>query len=142
MAVEYSHPAMLSRGLRLAAGLPTFLRETGITPALHDRNSSVTLQGSVKQLEWTNPHARLYVDVKDERGQVTTWNFELGSPNQLRRMGWSREALHAGDVITVEGYRAKDGSNMANARKVTMADGKQVFAGSSGDTSESQNPSR
>jgi hypothetical protein len=110
--------------------------------AEYDRNSSVKLQGSVKQLEWTNPHARLYVDVKDEHGQVTTWNFELGSPNQLRRMGWSREALHAGDVITVEGYRAKDGSNMANARKVTMADGKQVFAGSSGDTSESQNPSR
>jgi hypothetical protein len=110
--------------------------------AEYDRNSSVKLQGSVKQLEWTNPHARLYVDVKDEHGQVTTWNFELGSPNQLRRMGWSREALHAGDVITVEGYRAKDGSNLANARKVTMADGKQVFAGSSGDTSESQNPSR
>jgi hypothetical protein len=104
--------------------------------AEYDRNNSVKLQGSVKQLEWTNPLARLYLDVKDERGQVTTWNFELGSPNQLRRMGWTREALHAGDVITVEGYRAKDGSNIANARKVTMADGKQVFAGFSGDTSE------
>jgi hypothetical protein len=105
--------------------------------AEYDRNSPVKLQGSVKQLEWTNPHARLYVDVKDQRGQVTTWNFELGSPNQLRRMGWSREALHTGDVITVEGYRAKDGANMANARKITMADGKQVFAGSSGDVAES-----
>jgi len=102
--------------------------------AEYDRDQVVKLKGEVKLLEWMNPHARLYVEVKDDQGHITTWNFELGSPNLLRRMGWTKEALHPGDVITVEGYRAKDGSNMANARKITMADGKQVFAGSSGDT--------
>jgi hypothetical protein len=125
--------------------LAVMLGPTGATLFAHhsfaaeyDRNKVVKVQGSVKELEWTNPHARLYVDVKDDRGGITTWNFELGSPNLLRRMGWSKEALHAGDFITVEGYRAKDGSNMANARQITLPDGKQVFAGSAGDDSAHQ----
>jgi predicted methyltransferase len=100
-----------------------------------DRNKTVQIKGAVTQLEWTNPHAHLYIDSKDDTGHVTNWNFELGSPNLLRRMGWTKEALHPGDIITVEGYRAKDGSNLANARKITMADGKQVFAGSSAEGS-------
>ena len=104
--------------------------------AEYDRNQAVTVQGSVKEFEWTNPHARLYVDSRDDHGQVATWNFELGSPNILRRMGWNKESLHPGDAVTVEGYRAKDGSNLANARKVTTADGKQVFAGSSAEHSD------
>jgi Family of unknown function (DUF6152) len=106
--------------------------------AEYDRNKVVRLQGTVKQLEWMNPHARLYLDVKDDRGQLITWIFELGSPNVLRRLGWSREALHPGDAITVEGYRAKDGANMANAKRVTMANGQQVSAGSSADVTQSQ----
>jgi hypothetical protein len=106
--------------------------------AEYDRNKVVRLEGTVKQLEWMNPHARLYVDVKDDRGQSITWIFELGSPNVLRRLGWSRDALHPGEAITVEGYAAKDGANMANAKKVTMANGQQVFAGSSADASESR----
>jgi hypothetical protein len=77
-----------------------------------------------------NPHARFYVDVKDESGRLAHWIFELGSPNVLMRSGWTRNALREGDEITVTGSRAKDGSNLVNASTVTMG-GKRLFAGSS-----------
>ena len=89
--------------------------------------------GTVTKVEWFNPHARFYVDVKDETGVVTNWNFELGSPLQLRRQGWRQDSLKVGDQITVEGYLAKDGSKMASASKITLADGRTVFNGSSAD---------
>ena len=100
--------------------------------AEYDANKPVTLKGTVTKVEWTNPHARFYVDVKDERGQVTNWNLELASPNVLVRNGWTRKSLNVGDEVTVQGSAAKDGSKMANARVVTLGDGKRVFAGSSG----------
>ena len=100
--------------------------------AEYDANKPVTLKGTVTKVEWTNPHARFYVTVKDASGAVSNWNLELASPNVLKRSGWSRDSLKEGDVITVEGSAAKDGSKMANARLVTLADGKKVFAGSSG----------
>ena len=100
--------------------------------AEYDANKPVTLKGTVSKVEWTNPHARFYVDVKDDKGAVTTWNLELASPNVLRRNGWTRTSLNVGDEVTVEGARAKDGSTMANARVVKLADGRRVFAGSSG----------
>ena len=82
----------------------------------------------VTKVEWTNPHARFYVDVKDEKGNVTNWNFELASPNVLKRMGWTRNSLKEGDKVTVQGSAAKDGAHLANAATVTLADGKRVFA--------------
>lgn len=82
----------------------------------------------VTKVEWTNPHARFYVDVKDAKGNVTNWNFELASPNVLKRMGWTRNSLKEGDHVTVQGSAAKDGSNLANAASVTLADGRRVFA--------------
>jgi outer membrane usher protein FimD/PapC len=88
------------------------------------------LKGKVTQVEWTNPHARFYVDVTDANGKVTNWNLELASPNVLKRNGWTRTSLKVGDEITVQGSRAKDGASMANARTVVLADGKKVFAGS------------
>ena len=100
--------------------------------AEYDANKPMTVKGTVTKVEWTNPHARFYVDVKDERGRVVNWNFELASPNVLRRNGWKRDSLTVGDEITVEGSLAKDGSKMANARVVKLANGQQVFAGSSG----------
>jgi DNA/RNA endonuclease YhcR with UshA esterase domain len=100
--------------------------------AEYDANKPVTIKGTVTKVEWTNPHARFYVDVKDANGKVTNWNFELASPNVLKRSGWSRTSLKEGDNVTVEGSAAKDGANMANARAVTLATGKRVFAGSSG----------
>jgi hypothetical protein len=95
-----------------------------------DANKHVKVSGLVTKLEWTNPHAWLYVDVKDESGKVTNWGFEMGSPNSLIRQGWRRTALKEGDEVAVEGYAAKDGSNIANARSVMLPDGRKVFAGS------------
>ncbi len=96
--------------------------------AEYDVKKPVTLKGTVTKVEWTNPHARFYIDVKDESGNVTNWNLELASPNVLVRNGWSRHTLKEGDQVTVEGAQAKDGSQMANARTVTLADGRKVFA--------------
>ena len=86
--------------------------------------------GTITKVEWMNPHARFYVDVK-EQGTTTNWNFELGSPIFLRKLGWKQDSLKVGDQVSVEGYLAKDGSKMANARKVVFADGRSVLAGSS-----------
>jgi DNA/RNA endonuclease YhcR with UshA esterase domain len=102
--------------------------------AEYDASKPVNLKGVVTKVEWTNPHARFYVDVKDENGKVTNWNFELASPNVLTRNGWTRHSLKEGDMIEVQGAMAKDGSNLANARTVTLADGKKVFAGSATDS--------
>ena len=101
--------------------------------AEYDRTKPVTLTGAVTKVEWMNPHARFYVDVKDESGKVTNWELELGSPNGLMRRGWTRNSLKQGDVVTVNGSLAKDGSKLANATTVTLSDGKKVFAGSAGD---------
>ena len=100
--------------------------------AEYDAGKPVELKGVVTRVEWMNPHARFYVDVKDEHDQVTNWNLELASPNVLVRSGWKRSSLQVGDQVTVNGSMAKDGSKMANARSVVLADGRKVFAGSSG----------
>ncbi len=99
--------------------------------AEYDGKRPVTLSGVVTRVEWTNPHARFYIDVKDENGNVTNWNLELASPIALRRLGWTRDFLEVGSVVTVFGSLAKDGSKMANARTVTLADGRKMEAGSS-----------
>jgi hypothetical protein len=109
--------------------------------AQYDANKPITLKGVVTRFEWTNPHARIFIDVIDDKGNVTNWNLELGSPNILARAGWTRKALAVGDKVTVEGALAKDGSKMANARTVTLAGGKTVFAGSSGGDTTAATPS-
>ena len=96
----------------------------------YDRTKPVSVTGVVKKVEWRNPHIWFYVDVKDAKDQVTNWNLELASPNVLVRQGWTRTSLHVGDQVTVNGAQAKDGSKMGNARTVTLADGRKVFAGS------------
>jgi hypothetical protein len=102
--------------------------------AEYDAAKSMQWVGTVTKVEWTNPHARFYIDVKDANGSVTNWNFELGSPLVLRRQGWTRDSLKEGDRITVEGYPAKDGAKLASAKKITLADGHTVFGGLSSDT--------
>ena len=97
-----------------------------------DAKKGIKVSGTITKLEWTNPHAWLYVDVKDETGKLTNWSFELGSPNGLIREGWRRTSLKQGDQVTIEGFVAKDGSNTANAHSVTLPDGRKVFAGSQG----------
>ena len=99
-----------------------------------DGSKTVTLTGVVTKVEWMNPHTYFYVDVKDENGKVANWNFELGAIPVLLKQGWKRDSLKPGDEVTVEGFMAKDGSrSMANARKVTLPDGRRVFGGSSSD---------
>jgi hypothetical protein len=100
--------------------------------AEYDANKPVKITGTVAKLEWMNPHARFYVDVKDADGKVTNWNFELGAIPVLLKQGWRKDSLRVGDQVTVEGSAAKDGSKSANARAVLLADGRRVFAGSSG----------
>jgi DNA/RNA endonuclease YhcR with UshA esterase domain len=112
--------------LALAAGGPAAAHHSFATQ--YDADQPVTLTGVVTKVEWMNPHARFYVDVKDESGNVTNWNLELASPNVLTRNGWSRNSLKEGDEVTVEGSRARSGAHMANARTVKLADGRQVFA--------------
>lgn len=101
--------------------------------AQYDPQKPVTLTGTVTKVEWTNPHARFYIDVTDDQGTVTHWNLELASPNFLKRAGWSSTSLKQGDEVTVEGSMARSGANMANARNVTLADGRKVFARSAAD---------
>jgi len=104
--------------------------------AEYDESKPIVLTGSVTKLEWMNPHARFYVDVKDDKGKVTNWEFELANLNALIRRGWTRTSLKPGDVITVDGYLARDGSPLVNAKTVTLNGGKKVFAGSSVDGSK------
>ena len=94
----------------------------------YDEKKPVTLTGVVSKLEWTNPHARFYIDVKDASGKVTNWNFELASLNSLRRNGWTQFTLKVGDVVTASGYAALSGVPMANASSVKLPDGTRLFA--------------
>ena len=100
--------------------------------AQYDRNKPATLTGAVTKLDWINPHARFFMDVKDASGKVTNWEIELAAPAMLLRRGWTRNDLKVGENVTVNGSLAKDGSNLLNASNVTLGDGKKVFAGSSG----------
>ena len=98
-----------------------------------DANNPINATGTVTRVEWTNPHTWFYIDVKDETGKVTNWGFEMGSPNELMRAGWTRNSMKPGDVVTVDGSRARDGSSHANARAVTLkGTGQRLFAASSG----------
>ena len=96
-----------------------------------DSNKPIKLTGSVTKIEWMNPHAYFYIDVKDESGKVSNWGLEMGSPNGLMRQGWTRNSMKIGDMVTVEGSAAKDGSNIGNARSVTLSTGTRLFAASS-----------
>jgi hypothetical protein len=96
-----------------------------------DRNKPVTLKGSVTRVDWGNPHIWVFMDVKDDTGKVSNWGVEGGAPNALFRNGWRKDSLKVGDTVTVEGFKSKDGLPRANANRVTLPDGRRVFAGSS-----------
>ena len=98
-----------------------------------DGTKAIRLNGTLAKVEWTNPHIYFYIDVKDEGGNVVRWTCESGAPGALSRRGWKRGDLKLGDMIVVDGYRAKNGSNMVDARRVTLADGRIVSGASAGD---------
>ncbi len=97
--------------------------------AEYDEKKLVSVSGKVTGFKWTNPHAWLYVDAKDEAGTVTRWSFEMGSPGGLTRRGWKKAELKKGDRVTVAGFGAKNGTNVANATTVTLPDGRKLFGG-------------
>jgi hypothetical protein len=107
--------------------------------AEYDSNQPITLKGVINKFEWVNPHAYVFVDVKDESGKVVTWALETLSPNALARQGWTRNSLKKGDEITVDAFKAKDprplpdGSMHGNGRSFTLANGKRVLSGEAGD---------
>ena len=99
--------------------------------AQFDGDKPVVLRGVVTKVDWRNPHIWVYLDVADANGTVTKWECEGGAPNALTRQGWSREHLKLGEELTVEGWRAKNGTNTCNARTWRLANGQTVLAGSS-----------
>jgi hypothetical protein len=129
---------MQTRKLTLIAGLCMLI--VSIVPLLghhsfaaqYDRTKPITLKGAVTKVEWMNPHIYFYMDVKSEAGKSINWAIEGGAPSMLYRAGWRIDSLKVGDQVTVEGWVAKDGTNLANMRTATLADGKTVFGASSG----------
>ena len=130
--------SMIRAGVLLLAGaavaIPAIAHHS--FAAEYDADRPITLTGTVTLLEWTNPHARLYIDAPGDDGETINWDLELGPPTALMRQGWRRDSLVPGQVVTVEGFRHRDRSDVANARSVTLEDGRRVFAGSSFDTQD------
>ena len=102
-----------------------------------DAGKPIKLAGTVTKVEWTNPHTWIYIDAIDESGKTVSWAWELGSPTSLVRLGWTRNLLKVGTAVTFEGSRARDGSNTANARSVTLSATGQKLLGAS---SQGQTP--
>jgi hypothetical protein len=98
-----------------------------------DGSKLIELKGVVTKIEWTNPHVYFYLDVKDEKGASVNWGCETTGPGALHRQGWTRDSLKVGDQVIVDGYPAKDGSKLADARRVTLPDGRRIFGGTPGD---------
>ena len=97
-----------------------------------DADKQVTLIGTITKMEWVNPHSWLHIDVEEPDGTVVNWSIEFGLPQSLYRRGWRQSDLPFGAEVTVEAYLAKDGTPTANASNVTLADGRRLFAGTSG----------
>lgn len=124
----------------LVVGLALTLISSGGVRAHHsfaaqyDANKPITLTGKVTKVEWTNPHIYIYIDVADGKtGGAQNWALEMGGPNALIRLGWSRNSLKVDDEVTVEGSLARDGSALVNARSIVLTEtGRKMFAGSSG----------
>ncbi len=115
----------------MAATLPALAHHS--FTAEFDGSKAVELKGVVTRIEWANPHVYFYMDVKDEKGNVVNWGCEVGGPGALHRQGWTRDSMKVGDQVTVYAYLARDGSKLADARRVILADGRRIFGGTPGD---------
>ena len=123
--------AKLGAVLLLGSAVPVLAHHA--FSAEFDRNQVVKVTGTVSKVEWTNPHIWIYVEGKDQDGKAANWGFQGGPPSYLMRSGWTKNSLKIGDPVTVQGYKAKDGSNHASGAKVTLPNGRQVFAGTPDD---------
>jgi len=115
---------LVAGGIAIA---PAMLKAHHAFAAEFDGSKPVQLSGLVTKVEWLNPHAHFFLDVRDSRGAATQWELELGSPYELIRRGWNRGSLKQGDRVTVKGYMARDRSHVAAARSITFADGRSVY---------------
>ena len=120
---------MFTAGIGLMLGTVAVSGHHSPTAAF-DSTKPVKVTGAVSKVSWVNPHTVFFVDVKADDGTVTTWGWEMASPNALMRSGWTRDTMKIGDVVTVEGVRSRDGSNHALMASITMmSTGKRLFAG-------------
>jgi hypothetical protein len=118
-------------GLSLLAAVPLAAHHS--FAAEFDGSKVIRLKGTLTKIEWTNPHTYFYMDVKDDSGKVVNWGCEAGAPGQLSRRGFRKGDIKLGDTLVVDGYLAKDGSNIVDARRVTLPDGRVVAGASEGD---------
>jgi len=131
--VRHDRTALIFAAVAVTALVtPAPLRAHHAFAAEFDSSQPITLRGSVTRVEWINPHTWIHLDVKDSSGKVIEWMIEGGTPNTLLRRGVDKNSLPAGTEIVVEGYRAKNGTNRANGRDLTLPNGRKLFLGSSG----------
>jgi hypothetical protein len=122
-----------------AAGVAAGLLALGLTPAQahhafsaeYDNTKPIKLEGTVRKVEWINPHSWITIDVKAADGTMETWEVEAGSPNSMFRRGFNRNSLPTGITVVVNGYQARDGGRRANGGNITFSDGRRLFLGGS-----------
>lgn len=108
--------------------------------AEYDTSKPISLTGTITKIDWTNPHSFLYVDVKDDKGEVVNWKLEGYPPGVLYRTGWRKDiTVKVGDTVTITGWRSRDSSNLAHSREVTLPDGKKLFFGPPAGTGDGGN---
>jgi hypothetical protein len=122
---------LLAAGSLLAIAGPVLAHHS--FAAEYDGTQKVSLKGSIVKVEWMNPHIWIYIDAKDDSGKTVRWQCEGGPPNSLTRSGWTKDALKTGDEVTIDGFRAKDGTNTCNSRTVVLPNGQKVFSGTAED---------
>ena len=131
MRIRTSTFILLLAGALAVLGAPAAIAHHAFT-AEFDGTKPVMLQGVVTRMDWVNPHSWIYIDVPQPDGSVQQWEVEAGAPNAMFRRGWNKNSIPVGTEIVVDGYRAKNGKNIANGRNVTFPDGRKMFVGSSG----------